>query len=86
MDIKNDVVNEKMQSNLNEREFQDQVSKMVVNMNKGNNPNESKMEATLQMAMQKIQEMTKKNKQYEMEIKRMKEASQHAMSRTMQRK
>ena len=35
---------------------------MVLNINKGNNPNEAKMQATLQMAMQKIQQMTKKNR------------------------
>ncbi len=35
---------------------------MILNMNKGKNSNDSKMQIMLQNAMQKIQQMTKKNR------------------------
>ena len=40
-------------------------------MNKGNTANDSRMETMLQKAMETIQIMTKKNKNYEAEIKRL---------------
>jgi hypothetical protein len=41
-------------------------------MNKGKTANDSKMEITLQKALQSIQEVTKQNKEYEHELRRLK--------------
>lgn len=41
-------------------------------MNKGKTANDSKMEITLQKSLQTVQELSKKNKDYEHEVKRLK--------------
>ncbi len=42
-------------------------------MNKGKTANDSKMEITLQKSLQTVQELSKKNKDYEHEVKKLKE-------------
>ncbi len=42
-------------------------------MTKGKTANDSRMEITMQRSLQALQEMDKKNKDYEIELKRLKE-------------
>ncbi len=42
-------------------------------MTKGKTANDSRMEITMQRSLQALQEMNKKNKDYEIELKRLKE-------------
>lgn len=79
--IKEDVVNEK-QSLAHEKI--DGNEDLVARMNKGTNPNDSRMEVMLQKAQETIQVMSKRNKEYEAEIKKLREEAR--MGRTMQRR
>lgn len=79
--IKEDVVNEK-QSLAHEKI--DGNEDLVARMNKGTNPNDSRMEVMLQKAQETIQIMSKRNKEYEAEIKKLREEAR--MGRTMQRR
>ena len=78
--IKEDVVNEKKDLD----QSQEGNEEFIMRMNKGNNSNDSRMEVMLQKAMQTIQTLTKKNKEYEGELKKMKE--ENRMNRTLHRK
>lgn len=42
-------------------------------MRKGKTANDSRMDITMQKSLQAVQELTKQNKQYEREVKRLKE-------------
>jgi|JI9StandDraft_2_1071091.scaffolds.fasta_scaffold70000_5 hypothetical protein len=42
-------------------------------MTKGKTANDSRMEITMQRSLQALQEMNKKNRDYEIELKRLKE-------------
>ena len=42
-------------------------------MSKGKTANDSKMEITMQKSLQAVQELSKQNKEYEREVKRLKE-------------
>ena len=79
--IKEDVVNEKKSLDREEIEGNEEF---IMRMNKGNNVNDSRMETMLQKAMQTIQTLTKKNKENEAELKKLKE--ENKMARTLHRK
>lgn len=53
--------------------MEQQIKDAIVSMNKGKTANDSKMEITLQKSLQTVQQLSKKNKEYEHEVKRLKE-------------
>ena len=71
LDLKNYAVNES--SKAENGELEEQLKDAITNMNKGKTANDSKMEITLQKSLQTVQELTKKNKDYEHEVKKLKE-------------
>jgi hypothetical protein len=71
LDLKNMAVNEAVKGDGGELEGQ--MKEALDMMNKGKTANDAKMEMTMQKAMQTVQELTKKNKEYEQEVRRLKE-------------
>ena len=71
IDLKNLAVNEANQPE--SQEVEEQLKEAISNMGKGKTANDSKMEITMQKSLQAVQELTKQNKEYEREVRRLKE-------------
>jgi len=71
IDLKNLAVNEVEKPESEEIEVQ--LREAIAGMSKGKTANDSKMEITMQKSLQAVQELTKQNREYEKEMRRLKE-------------
>lgn len=69
-DLKNLAINE---AKVEASEVEKQLYEEIQNMTKGKTANDSQMEITMQRALKALQTMAKQNKDYQAEVKRLKE-------------
>ena len=69
-DIKANIINQKQEIS---REYAQDNSELINNMIKGNSANDGRLEEALQKAKNQLALMTKRNREYEAEIKKMRE-------------
>lgn len=54
-------------------EVEEQLREAITGLTKGKTPNDSKMEITMQKSLQMVQELSKRNRELEGELRRMRE-------------
>lgn len=65
IDLKNLAINEGTKMEGESSDIEKQLKEEILNMTKGKTANDSRMEITMQRSLQALQEMNKKNKDYE---------------------
>ena len=73
MDVKEMAVHEAGKMEAADGEVEAQLSEAIVEMKKGKTANDSKMEMTLQRSLNTVKDLTKKNKEYQQEVSRLRQ-------------